>query len=248
MILYGTHPVIEALRRRPQQIHRVLLARQSGSGPREQIAAMAETLGIRVSLVSQQSLATMTRSDQHQGIAAEAEPFALLDIHGLLARRSQRSTRSFLLVLDSIQDPQNFGSLIRSAVCSGAQAVLFPQDRSAGLTGSVAKASAGAIEHISLCRVVNVVASLKLLKEQGIWAVGTLPHGGQMLYAADLSMDVAIVIGGEEKGIRPLVQRTCDFCVSIPMQAPFDSLNASVAGAVILFEVMRQRQPPPEHS
>jgi len=243
IILYGTHPVLEALRQRPRQVRRVLLARQPERGLGAQIAAMATAAGIRVSYVSHAGLAAMTRSDQHQGIAAEADAFALQNLDDLLERCAQQAARIFLLVLDSVQDPQNFGSLIRSAVCSGVQAVLFPQDRSAGLTASVAKASAGAIEHISLCRIVNVAASLKRLQEQGIRVFGTLPHGGQTPYAADLRGDLAIVIGGEERGLRPLVQRTCDACLSIPMQAPFDSLNASVAGAIVLFEVLRQRWP-----
>ena len=145
-------------------------------------------------------------------------------------------------MFDSIQDPHNFGSLLRSAACSGVQAVIFPKDRSASLTGTVAKASAGAIEHILLCRVVNLAFTLDRLKQEGICIVGTSPHCNETLYGFNFNLDVALVIGSEEKGIRPLIQKKCDFCLSIPLQGVLGSLNASVAGAVMMFEAMRQRR------
>ena len=146
-----------------------------------------------------------------------------------------------MLVLDCVQDPQNTGALIRSAVCCGVQAVIFPKNRAAGLTAAVAKASAGAIEHISLCRVVNIAATLDELRRKNIWVAGTVPQDGQSIYDFDLNIDLALVIGGEGPGMRRLVREKCDVLLSVPMQSDFESLNASTAGAVVMFEALRQR-------
>jgi 23S rRNA (guanosine2251-2'-O)-methyltransferase len=190
---------------------------------------------------TQQELTQLTGSSQHQGIAAQAEPFPLSDIEDVIARARRTGERCFFLVLDCVQDPQNTGSLIRSAACCGAQAVIFPKDRAAGLTPAVAKASAGAIEHISLCRVVNIAQSLEELRRNDIWVAGTVPQGGQSIYSFDFKRNLALVVGGEGPGMRRLVREKCDVLLSIPMPGGFESLNASIAGAVVMFETLRQR-------
>ena len=242
VFIYGIHPVLEALQKRPQAFQRILLAKQNLVGPLKQIASLAKRAGIRTSYEIPKNIFRLTRSEHHQGVAAEVEPFPLMDFETLISTYKNRAEKAFFVVLDSIQDPHNFGSLLRSAACSKVQAVIFPKDRSVRLTGSVAKASAGAIEHLPLCRVVNIAATLARLKQEGIWIVGTLPNCEKNIYEFDFDLDLALVIGSEEKGIRPLVQIKCDFLVSIPMQGTLDSLNASVAGAVVLFEALRQRQ------
>jgi 23S rRNA (guanosine2251-2'-O)-methyltransferase len=178
----------------------------------------------------------------HQGVIAEVEQFPLTELPDALSITQHEQGPAFFLVLDSIQDPHNFGTLIRSAVCSGARAVIFPRDRAAGLTAAVAKASAGAIEHITLCRVTNIAAALDEMKQSGLWIFGLAPGGNTPLFGCDFTGDTAIVIGSEGKGMRPLVQKKCDCLAAIPMAAPFESLNASAAGAVAMFEVMRQRR------
>ncbi|MBM4312251.1 MAG: 23S rRNA (guanosine(2251)-2'-O)-methyltransferase RlmB, partial [Deltaproteobacteria bacterium] len=235
LTIYGIHPVLEALKRRPRAVKSIHLARQGSDKSLTQISELAQKHGIALRSVTQQELMQLTGSSQHQGIAAQAEPFPLSDIDDVISRARRKNERCFFLVLDCVQDPQNTGSLIRSAVCCGAQAVIFPKDRAAGLTPAVAKASAGAIEHISLCRVVNIAQSLDSLRRRDIWVAGTVPEGGESIYSFDFKRDLALVIGGEGPGMRRLVREKCDALLSIPMPGGFESLNASVAGAVVMF-------------
>ena len=148
---------------------------------------------------------------------------------------------ALILVLDGIQDPQNLGALIRSAHGCGAQGVVLPRDRAASLTPAVGKASAGALEYIDVARVNNLKRTLELFKKEGIWVVGLTMEGDLPLYELDLCQPTALVIGGEERGIRPLVKRTCDLLASIPQRGRLDSLNAAAAGAIALYETLRQR-------
>jgi 23S rRNA (guanosine2251-2'-O)-methyltransferase len=239
--LYGIHPVLEALKKRPRAISAIMLARQHTEGEVREIIDLAHRNRIPLQYDEMRSLSRSAGTEQHQGVTARAEPFPLAELESVLAGCRSRQEQVFFLVLDAMQDPQNVGALIRSAVCSGVQAVIFPKDRSAPLTGAVAKASAGAIEHISLCRVVNIAATLEDLKKENIWVVGTSPGAEKNIYAFDFRIDMALVIGSEGKGMRPLVAKKCDFTVAIPLRAGFESLNASAAGAVVLFEAMRQR-------
>lgn len=239
--LYGIHPVLEALKKRPRAVKSIHLARQGSDSALTQISELAQQYGIALRASTQQELIQLTGSSQHQGIAAQTEPFPLSDIDDVIARVRRQKQRCFMLVLDCVQDPQNTGSLIRSAVCCGVQAVVFPKDRAAGLTPAVAKASAGAIEHISLCRVVNIAQSLEELRRNDIWVAGTVPQTGQSIYSFDFNLDLALVIGGEGPGMRRLVREKCDVLLSVPMPGGFESLNASIAGAVVMFEALRQR-------
>jgi len=238
--LYGIHPVLEALKKRPRAVKSVHLARQGSDTSLTQISELAQQYGIALRSSTQQELIQLTGSPQHQGVAAQTEPFPLQDIEDVITRVRRKNERCFVLVLDCVQDPQNTGSLIRSAVCCGAQAVIFPKDRAAGLTPAVAKASAGAIEHISLCRVTNIAATLETLRRNDIWVAGTVPEGGQSMYEFDFSRDLALVVGSEGRGMRRLVREKCDILLSIPMPGGFESLNASIAGAVVMFEALRQ--------
>jgi 23S rRNA (guanosine2251-2'-O)-methyltransferase len=238
--LYGIHPVLEALKRRPRAVKSVHLARQGSDSSLNQISEIAMQHAVDLRSVTQQELQRITGSTQHQGVAAQTEPFPLHDIEDVIARARRKHERCFVLVLDCVQDPQNTGSLIRSAVCCGVQALVFPKDRSASLTPAVAKASAGAIEHISLCRVTNIAATLETLRKQDIWVAGTVPESGQSIYEFDFKRDLALVVGSEGRGMRRLVREKCDVLLSIPMPGNFESLNASIAGAVVMFEALRQ--------
>jgi 23S rRNA (guanosine2251-2'-O)-methyltransferase len=241
LTLYGIHPVLEALKKRPKAFHRLFLAHEKASDDYRQIVSIANTARIPTAVIPPKELSRLCGSEQHQGVAAEVEPIPLLAIEELVALWKKQNGKALFLILDSIQDPQNFGSLIRSAYCCGATGVIFPKDRAASITGAAAKASSGAIEHIPLCRVVNIAATLEQLKKEGAWIVGTAPETKTSVYEFDFNLDVAVIIGAEGKGMRHLVTSKCDFCISIPMQGELDSLNASVAGAVVLFEIMRQR-------
>lgn len=240
--IYGIHPVLEALKKRPRAVHRLLVARQREEGGLREILGLAKQARIKIKTVQLHELARCAGSEQHQGIAADAEPYPLADVSRVLSACEKTGEAPLLLVLDSVQDPHNFGALIRSAVCAGCHGVIFARDRSAGPTAAAAKASAGALEHLPLCRVTNIAATLDDLKKHGIWIAGASPRAQASIYRFDFTTSLAVVIGGEGRGMRQLVEKKCDFTVSIPLQAGFESLNASAAGAVILFEAARQRK------
>ena len=168
--------------------------------------------------------------------------YPLASVRDILAAAEHGSRPHFLLLLDNILDPQNLGAIVRTALCVGVDGVIMPKDRSAAITPAVSKASAGALEHILLSRVTNLVQAIKLCKEHGVWVVGLDKTAERTLYDGEMTGPIAIVLGGELKGLRPLVKKNCDFLVSIPQHGAVDSLNASVAAAVTMYEALRQRQ------
>jgi 23S rRNA (guanosine2251-2'-O)-methyltransferase len=235
---YGINPVSEALRSARCRIREVWMAQGRGLKGMGKIISLAESQGVSIKQVGRSQLDFLTRSAPHQGVVAFIDQFNYADLDEVL----QRGTGdSFLLVLDGIEDPRNLGALIRTADACGAWGVIVPKDRAVGVTPAVAKSSAGAVFHIPLVRVTNISSTLRKLKEQGIWVVGAAAEAHKDLFHHDLTMPLAVVIGGEGRGIRPLVKKECDLLVSIPMRGKVNSLNASVAGAVILYEVLRQR-------
>jgi 23S rRNA (guanosine2251-2'-O)-methyltransferase len=241
-IIYGYHPVREALRANRRKIHTIYLGRESVGNRGEEIAGLAESKAIPVERVAAEGIRSMSRAEHHQDICARVSVYPVAAAEDLLEALPGGESPPFLLVIDSVLDPQNLGALIRSALAVGVSGVLTPKDRSAPPTPAVSKASAGALEHIPLARVTNLSRALDALKERGLWIFGLEGTADQEIYGTDLSGPVALVVGGEEKGIRPLVKQHCDLLVSIPQYGPLDSLNASVAGAVALYEVLRQRR------
>ena len=174
------------------------------------------------------------------GAKVSAYPWGTVD--DILASRSAAWKDPFVLILDQIVDPQNLGALTRTAHCAGVHGIVIPKDRSAPPSAAVSKASAGALEHICLARVANLVGTIKVLKKAGLWIAGADRGGHHDLFVVDLKGPLALVIGGEEKGLRPLVKKQCDLMVAIPQTGPIGSLNASVAAAVIMYEIFRQRR------
>jgi 23S rRNA (guanosine2251-2'-O)-methyltransferase len=174
-------------------------------------------------------------------VALRVEPFHYTDLADLLSGWRASGESGLLLVLDGIQDPHNLGALIRSAACAGAHGVIIPQDRAVGVTPTVEKVSAGGVETIAVARVANITQSLELLKNEGFWVYGAAGDAAESLYRQDFRGHTALVIGGEGEGLRPLVRRTCDLVISIPLKGRIESLNASVAGGIMLFEAVRQR-------
>jgi 23S rRNA (guanosine2251-2'-O)-methyltransferase len=240
-LLYGIHPVFEALVAGRRRVYEIYLDKEKLPGRLAQIESMAEARGVLKKSIAPGDFKALTGTIGHQGAAAVVSPYPQVTVHDILQTVQGEDGKHFLLMLDNIQDPQNLGAIIRTALCVGVQGVIVPKDRSAPPTPAVSKASAGALEHIRLVRVANLVQTIKHCKTSGLWIMGLQKDAAQSIYAADLSGSIALVLGGEQKGIRRLVKKHCDFLVSIPQQGALNSLNASVAAAVAMYEVFRQR-------
>lgn len=239
-ILYGIHPVAEALAARRRKFMEILVAPEQPGSKIRKIIALAECANIPIRRQPRESLQRLSGTDSHQGIAARVSPLPTITCSRLLGGHCEPS---IFLLLDSIMDPGNLGALIRTALCVGVKGVIIPKDRCAGPTPAVSKASAGALEHIRLARVTNLVSAMKDLKKNGGWIIGLDGAADHSIYATDFTGTAAIVIGGEESGIRPLVKRECDLLAHIPMSAQaVNSLNASVAGGIVLYEAFRQQR------
>jgi 23S rRNA (guanosine2251-2'-O)-methyltransferase len=241
-LLYGIHPVFEALAAGRRHVYEIYLDKEKTPGRLAQIESMAAARGVLKKSIASGDFKALTGTVGHQGAAAVVSPYPQVTVHDILQTVQGEDGKHFLLMLDNIQDPQNLGAIIRTALCVGIHGVIVPKDRSASPTPAVSKASAGALEHIRLVRVTNLVQTIKLCKTSGLWVMGLQKDTAQSIYAADLSGSIALVLGGEQKGIRRLVKKNCDFLVSIPQQGALNSLNASVAAAVAMYEAFRQRK------
>jgi 23S rRNA (guanosine2251-2'-O)-methyltransferase len=240
-LLYGIHPVLEALVAGRRRVHKVYLDKKRRSERLAKIRSIAETRGIDKINIESGNLKTLTDTIGHQGAAAVVSPYPLVTVQDILHTDQGQDAKYFVLMLDNIQDPQNLGAIIRTALCVGIHGVVVPKDRSASPTPAVSRASAGALEHIRLVRVTNLVQTIKHCKSRGLWVMGLQQNAAQSIYAADLSGSIAIVLGGERKGIRRLVAKNCDFMISIPQLGTLNSLNVSAAAAVAMYEAFRQR-------
>ena len=240
-IIEGRNAVIEALRS-GAAIDKIFLARGETDSALGHIAAAAREKGIVVVECDRHKLDHMSRTHSHQGVIAVAAVREYASVEDILAAAREKGEPPLIVVCDELSDPHNLGAVIRTAECAGAHGVVIPKRRSAGLTAVVAKTSAGAVAHVPVARVPNLTALLKELKEEGIWVFGTAAGGTTSLYEADLKGPAAIVIGSEGEGMSRLVAETCDFTVSIPMFGKINSLNASAAAAVLLYEAVRQRR------
>lgn len=240
-LLWGINSVYEALQQQSKTITEVLIQQGKTGGRLQQIIELARNAAVPIRFVDQRRLGVPSNI-RHQGVVARHSAAPLLSLEDLLAGLPQSSAAPpRLLMLDSIQDPRNLGSIFRSALASGFDHVILPRERSAPVTGTVVRTSAGATAHLHICQVVNLTETLNRLKEIGFWIFGAVVEAdAQSIYTADFSGPVCLVIGSEEKGIRPLVKKQCDHLVTIPMQASFNSLNASVAAAIIMFEIARR--------
>ena len=241
-ILWGFHPVSEALRARRRKFYALYLTSDRKDKRSEALLEMAEAQGASIQIVSMLQLTAMVGHDRHQGIGAKVSGYPLCSLDEILASARAAMKNPFILVLDQIVDPQNLGAIARTAHCAGIHGMVTPKKRSAPPSPAASKASAGALEHMPMAYVTNLANALKRLKSQGLWIAGADHQGAMSVFEADLSGPLAIVIGGEEKGIRPLVKKQCDFTLSIPQTGPIGSLNASVASAVIMYEAFRQRR------
>ncbi len=242
-LLLGRNPVREALERDPRRIEKVML-QQGGGKDLSEIRRMAADAGIQVQYVPAGKLNQMARGLTHQGVAAHASPVRYVELNEMLAsiaptREDVKRLKPRVLVLDGIQDPFNFGAILRTAVASGTSGVIVPQRNMAPLNTAAIRASAGTAGRISIARVRNVTDTIYQLKERGYWVSGAAPKGEVSVWEMDWDRPSAIVIGSEGEGIRRRVLSECDFRVCIPMAGPAESLNASVAAGILLFAAGR---------
>lgn len=238
-LLYGFHTVLEALQSQARSIQRLWLARPDGRF--FPLTRLAKERGIPFSIEPRERLDQLANDRHHQGVVAKITPKEYLEGEELLDALSESPTPALLVVLDQIQDPHNLGAVIRSVDATGAHGIIIPKHRAVGVTGGVAKASAGALEHVQIARVANSGKFLEACQKQGIMTVALDPEGQASYSEIDMTGPVAFVFGSEGEGIRPIVLRKCDHRVYIPMQGRINSLNVSVSVAVTLFEAVRQR-------
>lgn len=239
-LLEGRNAVTEALKA-GRTIDKVFLASGDTDSTLRYIASLAKKAGAVVTYCDRRKLDAMSQTGAHQGVIAMAAARAYSSIEDILSLARQRGEAPLIVLCDEITDPHNLGAILRTAECAGAHGVIIPKRRNSGLTAVVAKASAGALEYMPVARVSNLTSAIKILKENGVWIYGTAANGAAPLYQTDLTGPAAIVIGSEGAGMGRLVSESCDFMVSIPMKGHINSLNASNAAAILLYEAVRQR-------
>jgi 23S rRNA (guanosine2251-2'-O)-methyltransferase len=249
-VLYGLHPVEEAVRSGARRLDSVILSRERRDEKLERLAEMCRAAGVRVSMEPREQLTRLARTDAHQGALALVRERAFLGVEDLLAPNPKpqpgASQHRFFLALDGIEDPHNLGALLRTADGAGVDGVILPERRSAPVTATVAKTSAGASEHVRIARVTNLVRSLEQMKQANVWVLGLDERGAPDYMDFDFRTDCVLVLGREGAGLHDLVKKTCDHLLRIPMAGMVSSLNVSVAGAVVMYEAMRQRRQPSE--
>ncbi len=240
--LTGIHAVREALQA-GRALERIIIARGRHGERIEDLVQFARARGVPVRFEDRVQVDRLAGTREHQGVVALAAATPALELEDLLRKGSRRAEQKGLLVLlDAVEDPQNLGAIVRTALAAGADGVVIPERRAAGLTESVARASAGALAHLPVARVNNLARAMEQLKEAGYWLVGLDERAERRYTEADLTGAVGVVLGSEGKGLHELVRKRCDFLVSIPTTGPVRALNVSVAAGVVLFEAVRQRE------
>src|SRR5277367_4442333 len=238
--IYGINSVAEALKARGRAFSWVGVATERHDLRLQRVIEECRRQGVAVRFVERDELDRMAGNNAHQGVVAVTSAKQYNDLDDVIG--AKRGRYSLIVVLDGVEDPHNLGAVLRTADAAGADGVVIPERRAAAVTGTVTKASAGASEHLPIAKVTNIARTVEELKERNIWTVGLDERGPQTYDALDYNMDCALVLGAEGKGLHDLVKRKCDFLVSIPMLGKVPSLNVSVAGAVVMYEIVRQRR------
>ena len=239
--VYGINPIKILLGQKETGLEKIVVSSgRSGSAIKE-IIEIARQKKIPVEFQRRQYLDELAGCVHHQGGVGFCKAYVYADLDVLIKNRNKYLNFDLILVLDSIMDPQNLGSIIRSAHCLGANGVVIPEDRAAPVTAAVYKASAGSIHQIPVAKVINLVRTIEYFKDKGFWIFGADVHGERNLKEMDFNCHVVLVLGGEARGIRPLIRKKCDFLMTIPMAGCFDSLNVSVAAGIIQYEILTQR-------
>ncbi len=238
-IIEGRNPVTEALRS-DAQIDTILISREAAQGSMSKIIELAKEKDVRIKNVDKATLDRLSENKRHQGVIAEAMEYEYKEVDDILDYAAKKGEKPFVVILDEITDVHNLGAIIRSAECMGAHGVIIPKRRAAQINGVVAKSSAGAIEYLPVARVTNISRTLEELKEKGLWIYGA-DMEGKNVYDEKFDAPVGLVIGSEGSGIGKLIKEKCDCLVKIPMKGSINSLNASCAASVIIYEIMKQR-------
>ena len=239
-VIYGINSVSEALKARGRGFEWVGVAKERNDLRLQRIIEECRRISVAVRFLPRVELDRLASAGAHQGVVAVTSAKQYTDLDDVIA--AKRGAYSLLVVLDGVEDPHNLGAILRTSEAAGVDGVVIPERRAAGVTGTVAKASAGASAHLPIARVTNIARTLEDLKSRNVWTVGLDERGQQNYDAVDYKMDCAIVLGAEGKGVHDLVAKKCDFLVSIPMLGKVSSLNVSVAGGIVLYEVVRQRR------
>ncbi len=240
-LVIGRNAVIEVLKsERP--VNKVFVAKGETKGSMREIVKLARQQGLVVQEVAKPKLDEMAQGLKHQGVVVSVAPVAYYDLEDILQRTEQAGEMPFLVLLEEIQDPHNLGAILRTADATGVHGVLIPKRRSCPLSATVAKTSAGAIEHVPVARIGNIAQTITKLKQRGFWIVGADMNGQSAYYSASLTAPIVIVVGSEGRGMSRLTQESCDLLVRIPMKGQISSLNVSVACSLLLYEVLRQRE------
>ena len=238
-IIEGRNAVLEAIRA-GKTIDKLFVLSGSQDGPIKTITDKARKMNAVITYVTRERLDQMSQKGKHQGVIAYTAAYEYAEVEDILAEARIRNEDPFILLLDGIEDPYNLGAIIRTAHQAGAHGIIIPKHRAAGLTAAVARASAGAINYLPVAKVTNLANTIEMLKKEGIWFVSA-DMDGQVMYDLNLTGPIGLVIGGEGEGVGRLVKEKCDFTARIPMYGKVDSLNASVAAAVLAYEIVRQR-------
>lgn len=239
LTIEGRNAVIEALRS-GKPIDKIYILDGCQDGPIRTIVREARKHDLIMNFVSKERLDQLSETGKHQGVIANAAAYEYSEVEDILAKAEEKDEDPFIILLDNIEDPHNLGAIIRTANLAGAHGVIIPKRRAAGLTATVAKTSAGALNYTPVAKVTNLVRTMDELKEKGIWFV-CADMDGEMMYRQNLTGPIGLVIGNEGEGVSRLVKEHCDFVTSIPMKGDIDSLNASVAAGVLAYEIVRQR-------
>ena len=239
-VLVGRNAVTEALKS-GRGINKLWIASGDREGSVAEIAALAKERGIVVQYVERAKIEALAGGHRHQGVLAYVAPVPYAELEDILKAAEEKGEAPFLVLLDELEDPHNLGALLRTADATGVHGILIPKRRSVSLNATVAKTSAGAVEYVPVARIGNIAQTLKKLKEKGFWVAGADMDGEKAYYEADLTGPLVLVVGSEGKGMSRLTKEACDFIVRMPMVGRINSLNASVAGSILMYESMRQR-------
>lgn len=239
-VLVGRNAVTEALKS-GRGINKLWIASGDREGSVAEIAALAKERGIVVQYVERAKIESLAGGHRHQGVLAYVAPVPYAELDDILKAAEAKGEAPFLVLLDELEDPHNLGALLRTADATGVHGILIPKRRSVSLNATVAKTSAGAVEYVPVARIGNIAQTLKKLKEKGFWVAGADMDGEKAYYEADLTGPLVLVVGSEGRGMSRLTKEACDFIVSMPMVGRINSLNASVAGSILMYESMRQR-------
>ena len=238
-VLVGRNAVTEALKS-GRGINKLWIASGDREGSVSEIAALAKERGIVVQYVERAKIEALAGGHRHQGVLAYVAPVPYAELDDILKAAEEKGEAPFLVLLDELEDPHNLGALLRTADATGVHGILIPKRRSVSLNATVAKTSAGAVEYVPVARIGNIAQTLKKLKEKGFWVAGADMDGEKAYYEADLTGPLVLVVGSEGRGMSRLTKEACDFIVSMPMVGRINSLNASVAGSILMYESMRQ--------